>query len=172
MAQFKKRDLHRGLISFMEKKQLSMRPFHMFADRNGYTKDQCINTFFKENWNKFATFVDKGLKSGEIRGKDVALSEGRYESLKERKKLFNKKVPTRLKNLLKELNTSLGDSKYFLDSYLNSYFTGQVRIERITDWRNKEERIKALRHRKELEYLLDNDLVQDFIDYIKVRYNK
>lgn len=69
-----------GLESFLQAKKLSSKDtINKFLQSQGITEftsknHNRVNDFIEANWNRFATFVDKGIKSGELKGQAIKLN--------------------------------------------------------------------------------------------------
>lgn len=69
------RDDNRGLMTFIAHKKLDYNQVvSLFMSEQTNTNGMRAHRYIQANWDKFATFVDKGLKSGRLKGKDIKLN--------------------------------------------------------------------------------------------------
>jgi hypothetical protein len=171
MTTFKKKDFGRGLNSFMERKRLKMEVFEKFAEENGYKRGQDVNDFFARNWQKFANFVESGLKRGEIKGKRVKTSNGSSEYAAEKSKWFRNYVPEDIKSIWTYLKNGVGKAKNIprLGERLNNFFVrkGISRDKTDTAFVDNPYNFVIMNYQNELRQLSDLDLLDEFITYLK-----
>lgn len=91
---------NRGLIAFIKAKKLDYNQVvSLFMSEQSDIGGIGAHKYIDRNWNKFATFVDRGIKSGKLKGKDIKLNT--YYS--EQKEYQNKtKAEFELANLTDE----------------------------------------------------------------------
>lgn len=72
--------LDRGLLSFLAAKNVktnqAITMFLQSEEITGFTSrnHRQVNSYIQNNWNKFATFIDKSIKSGKLNGTPVKLN--------------------------------------------------------------------------------------------------
>jgi hypothetical protein len=171
MTTFTKKDFGRGLNSFMERKRLKMEVFEKFAEENGYKKGQNVNDFFTKNWQKFANFVESGLRGGEIKGKRVKTSNGSSERAAEKSKWFRDHVPEDIKAIWNYLKNGVGKGTNvpMLGQKLNNFFSqkGISRNKTDRDSVHNPYNFVIMYYQNELRQLSDLELLDEFITCLK-----
>ena len=99
-----------GLVKFLQAKKLkSNECINAFLTAEGITDFQAkhhhrVNDYIENNWTKFASFVDRGIKDGTLHGKPVKLNTY-YDEMEE----YNNIV----KNEFKEANLNQQQQELF-----------------------------------------------------------
>lgn len=97
-----------GLVKFLQAKKLKSKEcINAFLESNGVTTFQAkhhnrVNDYLEKHWVKFASFVDRGIKDGTLKGKAIKLNTF-YD---EREEYF-----ALVKNEFKEVNLTAEQQK-------------------------------------------------------------
>ena len=79
----------RGLQNFLQKKKVkSSKVIAAFLKEQEvvdftHKNHRKVNNYLQDNWSKFASFVDKGIKSGEFRGDSKPINPSLWKEVKE-----------------------------------------------------------------------------------------
>lgn len=141
--------MNKGLISFCDRKQINaIKTVRMFTKETGLQVDN--------NFVKFATFVDKKIKSGELQGNDAPLNKEMWDESRRKQEEHNA-----------EMKTFTSEHKRFYRKYkentsaLDSFF-GKKEIKRPLQIESK---TKLGRLIPVFDYLKDNGLLEEFMNY-------
>lgn len=142
------------MISFCDRKQVNaVKTVKMFTKQTGLQA--------QENFNRFATFVDKKIKSGELKGNDAPLNKEMWDESKREKAEWNDEMDSftvQQRKFLRKVNETLGSS-------LNSFF-GKKEIQKP---KQVESKTKLGRLIPVFEYLKENDLLEEYMNYQYVK---
>lgn len=142
------------MISFCDRKQVNaVKTVKMFTKETGLQA--------QENFNRFATFVDKKIKSGELKGNDAPLNKEMWDESKREKAEWNDEMDSftvQQRKFLRKVNETLGSS-------LNSFF-GKKEIAKP---KQVESKTKLGRLIPVFEYLKENDLLEEYMNYQYVK---
>ena len=145
--------MHRGIESFCDRKQVNtIKTVKMFTKETGLQ--------VQENFNRFATFVDKKIKSGEIKGNDAPLNKEMWDESRRKQEEWNA-----------EMSQFTSEHKRFYRKYkeatsaLDSFF-GKKEIPKP---KQTESKTKLGRMIPVFDYLKDNDLLEEFMQYKYVK---
>ena len=121
----------------------------MFTKETGLQVDR--------NFVKFATFVDKKIKSGELQGNDAPLNKEMWDESKREKAEYDAEMAT----FTTEQRQFYGRFKKVGDSTLNQFF-GKKEIKRPLQTESKTKLGKLI---PVFDYLKDNGLFEEFMNY-------
>lgn len=145
--------IDRGISSFCNRKQINaIKTVKMFTKETGLQ--------VQENFNRFATFVDKKIKSGEIKGNDAPLNKEMWDESRRKQEEWNA-----------EMSQFTSEHKRFYRKYkeatsaLDSFF-GKKEIPKP---KQTESKTKLGRMIPVFDYLKDNDLLEEFMQYKYVK---
>jgi len=142
--------MHRGLESFCNRKQVNtIKTVKMF------TKETGLNA--ETNFTKFATFVDKKIKSGELKGNDAPLNKEMWDESKREKAEYDAEMAT----FTVEQKQFYGRVKRVGRNTLDSFF-GKKEIKKP---KQTESKTKLGRMIPIFDYLKENDLLEEFMNY-------
>jgi len=154
---------NRGLEAFIHAKQLNAKKTisdFLESQNEKFCGIRKAEIFIQNNWNKFASFVDKGLKAGTLTGRDVRLNYGYEEQAKrnalireEEKMLTNDEFELYL--LLKK------KAPITVFSKASSFFN--KRGFNIPA-NNNEATARALKCQPKLKFILEHDLYNEFLE--------
>lgn len=160
---------NRGLQSFINAKQLKpSQCINAFLRSEGitdfnYKNHNKVNRYIQKYWNKFANFIDKGIKNGTLKGKAVKLNtyyaeKRQYkQEAKEECSLLTKEEWALVK-ILKEHDDFTRLSK------CHSFFNKR-NIELPKP--NSESLTRIVHHLPRIQFILNHRLYDEFIDYIQ-----
>ena len=145
--------MHRGIESFCNRKQVNtIKTVKMFTKETGLSAET--------NFTKFATFVDKKIKSGELKGNDAPLNKEMWEESRRKQEEHNN-----------EMKAFTSEHKRFYKKYkentstLDSFF-GKKEIKRPLQTESK---TKLGRMILIFDYLKENELLEEFMNYEYVK---
>ena len=145
--------MHRGIESFCNRKQVNtIKTVKMFTKETGLSAET--------NFTKFATFVDKKIKSGELKGNDAPLNKEMWEESCRKQEEHNN-----------EMKAFTSEHKRFYKKYkentstLDSFF-GKKEIKRPLQTESK---TKLGRMIPIFDYLKENELLEEFMNYEYVK---
>ena len=145
--------MHRGIESFCNRKQVNtIKTVKMFTKETGLSAET--------NFTKFATFVDKKIKSGELKGNDAPLNKEMWEESRRKQEEHNN-----------EMKAFTSEHKRFYKKYkentstLDSFF-GKKGIKRPLQTESK---TKLGRMIPIFDYLKENELLEEFMNYEYVK---
>lgn len=145
--------IDRGISSFCDRKQVNaVKTVRMFTKETGLQ--------VQENFTKFATFVDKKIKSGELKGNDAPLNKEMWDESRRKQEEWNS-----------EMSQFTSEHKRFYRKYkeatsaLDSFF-GKKEIQKP---KQTESKTKLGRMIPVFDYLKDNDLLEEFMQYKYVK---
>lgn len=145
--------MHRGIESFCNRKQVNtIKTVKMFTKETGLSAET--------NFTKFATFVDKKIKSGELKGNDAPLNKEMWEESRRKQEEHNN-----------EMKAFTSEHKRFYKKYkentstLDSFF-GKKEIKRPLQTESK---TKLGRMIPIFDYLKENELLEEFMNYEYVK---
>ena len=158
---------YRGLQRFMEYKHLKPKEcIGKFLESQkvdfSHRNHRKVNKYISENWNRFATFVDKGLKSGELKGKDIKLNHY-YDERKERKEMVNREYD----NISDEVKDFFKVIKKHDDPMRLSKCSSFLGKKGYNLPRNDEGVSLIKRVLPKLEYMIDSGYKDEIIEHIK-----
>ena len=141
--------MHRGIESFCNRKQVNtIKTVKMF------TKETGLNA--ETNFTRFATFVDKKIKSGELKGNDAPLNKEVWDESKREREEWNA-----------EMNQFTSEHKRFYRKYkentstLDSFFGKKQLIKP----KQTESKTKLGRMIPIFDYLKENELLEGVMNY-------
>ena len=146
--------IHRGIESFCNRKQVNL-----IKTVKLFTKETGLNA--ETNFNKFATFVDKKIKSGELKGNDAPLNKEMWNENKREKAEYDAEMAT----FTVEQRQFYGRVKRVGRNTLDSFF-GKKEIQKP---KQTESKTKLGRMIPIFNYLKDNDLLEEFMNYKYVK---
>ena len=123
-----------------------------------FTKETGLSA--ETNFTKFATFVDKKIKSGELKGNDAPLNKEMWEESRRKQEEHNN-----------EMKAFTSEHKRFYKKYkentstLDSFF-GKKEIKRPLQTESK---TKLGRMIPIFDYLKENELLEEFMNYEYVK---
>ena len=145
--------MHRGIESFCNRKQVNtIKTVKMFTKETGLSAET--------NFTKFATFVDKKIKSGELKGNDAPLNKEMWEESRRKQEEYNN-----------EMKAFTSEHKRFYKKYkentstLDSFF-GKKEIKRPLQTESK---TKLGRMIPIFDYLKENELLEEIMNYDYVK---
>jgi len=145
--------MHRGIESFCNRKQVNtIKTVKMFTKETGLSAET--------NFTRFATFVDKKIKSGELKGNDAPLNKEMWEESRRKQEEHNN-----------EMKAFTSEHKRFYKKYkentsaLDSFF-GKKEIKRPLQTESK---TKLGRMIPIFDYLKENELLEEFMKYEYVK---
>ena len=145
--------MHRGIESFCNRKQVNtIKTVKMFTKETGLSAET--------NFTKFATFVDKKIKSGELKGNDAPLNKEMWEESRRKQEEHNN-----------EMKAFTSEHRRFYKKYkentstLDSFF-GKKEIKRPLQTESK---TKLGRMIPIFDYLKENELLEEFMNYEYVK---
>ena len=145
--------MHRGIESFCNRKQVNtIKTVKMITKETGLSAET--------NFTKFATFVDKKIKSGELKGNDAPLNKEMWEESRRKQEEHNN-----------EMKAFTSEHKRFYKKYkentstLDSFF-GKKEIKRPLQTESK---TKLGRMIPIFDYLKENELLEEFMNYEYVK---
>ena len=145
--------MHRGIESFCNRKQVNtIKTVKMFTKETGLSAET--------NFTKFATFVDKKIKSGELKGNDAPLNKEMWEESRRKQEEHNN-----------EMKAFTSEHKRFYKKYkentstLDSFF-GKKEIKRPLQTESK---TKLGRMIPIFDYLKENELLEESMNYEYVK---
>lgn len=142
--------IDRGIESFCNRKQVNtIKTVKMFTKETGLG--------VQDNFVRFATFVDKKLKSGELKGNDAPLNKNMWEESKREKVEYDAIIAT----YTTEQKQFYGRVKRVGRNTLNSFF-GKKEIQKP---KQTEAKTKLGRMIPIFDYLKDNGLLKEFMKY-------
>jgi len=107
-----------GLVCFCSAKELKIgQTVKAFIDEYQLKGDDW-NEIVQNNWQKFAGFVNKGLLSGELKGKKVSVSNGSAEYERERKNQYLE-TPIEIRKWWQSMSGKQMGKHSILQSYFN-----------------------------------------------------
>lgn len=143
----------RGLESFCERKQINMiKTVKMFTKETGLQA--------QDNFVKFATFVDKKIKSGELQGNDAPLNKEMWDESKREQSEWNSEMKTFTVEQ-KIFYRKVKDNRSTLDS-----FFGKKEIQKP---KQVESKTKLGRLIPVFDYLKSNNLLEEYMNYEYVK---
>lgn len=105
-----------GLVSFCSAKQLkigqTVKAFIEYAKLEGEDWNQLV----QDNWQKFAAFVNRGLLTGELKGRKVSVSNGSAEYEREKNKQYYA-TPLEVRQWWASMSNKSKDKYAILQSY-------------------------------------------------------
>ena len=141
--------MHRGLESFCNRKQVNT-----IKTVKVFTKETGLNA--ETNFTRFATFVDKKIKSGELKGNDAPLNKEVWDESKREREEWNA-----------EMNQFTSEHKRFYRKYkentstLDSFFGKKQLIKP----KQTESKTKLGRMIPIFDYLKENELLEGVMNY-------
>lgn len=145
--------IDRGISSFCDRKQVNaIKTVRMFTKETGLQ--------VQENFSKFATFVDKKIKSGELKGNDAPLNKTMWDESKREKAEYDA-----------EMSQFTSEHKRFYRKYkeatsaLDSFF-GKKEIPKP---KQVESKTKLGRLIPVFEYLKEKGLLEEYMNYEYVK---
>jgi len=142
--------MDKGLISFCDRKQINaIKTVKMFTKETGLQVDN--------NFVKFATFVDKKIKSGELQGNDAPLNKELWVESKREKAEYD----TIMATYTPEQRQFYGRVKRVGRNTLDQFF-GKKEIKKP---KQTEAKTKLGRMMPIFDYLKENNLLEEFMNY-------
>jgi len=140
--------------SFCDRKQINaIKTVKMFTKETGLQVDN--------NFVKFATFVDKKIKSGELQGNDAPLNKEMWDENKREKAEYDAEMAT----FTTEQRQFYGRVKRVGRNTLDSFFGKK----QLTKPKQTESKTKLGRMIPIFDYLKDNGLLEEFMEYQYVK---
>jgi hypothetical protein len=142
--------MDRGLESFCERKQINaIKTVKMFTKETGLQVDN--------NFVKFASFVDKKIKSGELKGNDAPLNKEMWDESKREKAEYD----AEMNSFTAEQKQFYGRVKRVGRNTLDQFFGKK----QLTKPKQTESKTKLGRMIPIFDYLKDNNLLEEFMNY-------
>ena len=145
--------MHRGIESFCNRKQVNtIKTVKLFTKETGLSAET--------NFTRFATFVDKKIKSGELKGNDAPLNKEMWEESRRKQEEWNAEM-NQFTSEQKQFYRKFKESKSALDS-----FFGKKEIQKP---KQTESKTKLGRMIPIFDYLKENELLEEFMNYEYVK---
>lgn len=142
--------MDRGIESFCDRKQINaIKTVKMFTKETGFKVE--------DNFARFASFVDKKIKSGEIKGNDAPLNKEMWDETKREKAEYDAEMAS----FTTEQRQFYGRVKRVGRNNLDSFF-GKKEIQKP---KQTESKTKLGRMIPIFDYLKDNGLLEEFMQY-------
>ena len=157
-----------GLQSFMTAKKLkSKQVIDAFLKKQGVINftsknHHRVNSYIDNNWLKFATFVDKGLKDGTLSGKPIKLNTY-FDEQRKRQDAINAEFKSFSKEELTLINFLRKNDDFSNLSKTNSFFNKKG----IYLPKGQEGFSKAMCHLPKIQFILQHELYEEFIESLK-----
>jgi hypothetical protein len=146
--------MDRGLESFCNRKQINaIKTVKMFTKETGFKVE--------DNFARFASFVDKKIKSGELQGNDAPLNKDMWDESKREKAEYDALMAT----YTTEQKQFYGRVKRASTGTLDSFF-GKKEVQKP---KQTEAKTKLGRMIPIFDYLKDNGLLEEFMQYEYVK---
>ncbi len=145
--------MDRGIISFCARKQINaIKTVKMFTKETGFKVE--------DNFSRFATFVDKKIKSGELKGNDAPLNKDMWDESRRKQEEHTAEMKTFTYEHKAFYRKFKGNS-----SALDSFF-GKKEIPKPKQTESKTKLGKMI---PIFDYLKDNGLLEEFMNYEYVK---
>lgn len=146
--------MHRGIESFCDRKQVNtIKTVKMFTKETGLSAET--------NFTRFATFVDKKIKSGELKGNDAPLNKEMWEESRREKAEYDAIMAT----YTTEQKQFYGGVKRVGSNTLDQFF-GKKQLAKP---KQTESKTKLGRMIPIFDYLKENELLEEFMNYEYVK---
>ena len=156
-AQAKKLDLRETISKFLEQEKITK------FTVNNHNK---VNNYIQNNWIKFATFVDKGIKSGLLKGKVIKLNTY-FDEQREFKNNCKKEIKLITKEEM-QLITLISKYDDLMHLSRTSSFFGRKNIKMPSNQEGFSRKYKIL---PKIQFILNSDLKEEYINYLKNKNN-
>jgi sulfur relay (sulfurtransferase) DsrC/TusE family protein len=156
-----------GIISFLQDKSVNTRKgIQAFILKEGvdfnpnhYDK---VNNYIQKNWNKFSTFIDKAIKSGELKGTPVKLNT-HFDEKRERDEIVRNEfkyanLSPEEEKVLRHIRKNYGPDK--VQSFLAKRGISTMP-------KDKSYTSKTLQHMPNVKQLTNNGWLEEFLESIK-----
>ena len=158
-----------GLQSFMTAKKLkSKQTIDAFLKEQGVTKFTSknhyqVNNYIENNWLKFASFVDKGLKNGTLSGTPVKLNTY-FDEQRQRKETINAEFKSFTKEELNLINLLKKYDCLSQMSKTHSFFNKRgIKLPS----RSEDGVSKAMLQLPRIQWIIQHELYSEFVEYLK-----
>jgi hypothetical protein len=150
--------MDRGLSSFCDRKQINaIKTVKMFTKETGFKVE--------DNFSRFATFVDKKIKSGELKGNDAPLNKDMWDESRRKQEEHTAEMKT-FTYEHKAFYRKFKENNSALDSFFGKLKAVQPEIQKPKQTESKTKLGKMI---PIFDYLKDNGLLEEFMNYEYVK---